>query len=134
LEHFELLVVKTPELMKEVGGMDVAGSDVFKGTLILGDCKSVFEFFLSDFFFKLISLEMNSGKSQQEGHLLLNRNFPFSAILKRRLNDIQSIRYVIIMHLNQRLDSVKFNVSRVTLEVLTETDVTLLGLVVVFFC
>lgn len=76
---------------------------------------------------------MNSRKRQQKSHLLLNRNFPPSTILKRRLDNIQRIRYVIIMYLDKGLDSVELNVSRVTLKVLTETDVTLFGLVVVFF-
>lgn len=76
---------------------------------------------------------MNSRKRQQKSHLLLNWYFLPSTILKRRLDNIQRIRYVIIMYLDKGLDSVKLNVSRVTLKVLTETDVTLFGLVVVFF-
>ena len=133
LKHFELLVIKTSKLIQKVGCVNITRSDVFESALILWDRQSVLKFFLPNFFLKLISLKMNSRKRQQKSHLLLNWYFLPSTILKRRLDNIQRIRYVIIMYLDKGLDSVKLNVSRVTLKVLTETDVTLFGLVVVFF-
>jgi hypothetical protein len=72
LKHFKFSVVETTKLVQKIGCMDVARSNVFEGAFILADGKSIFEFFLSNFFLKLISLEMNSGKRQQESHLFFD--------------------------------------------------------------
>jgi hypothetical protein len=65
-------MIETAKLVQEICCMDIAGSNVFESALILADCKTIFEFFLSNFFLKLISLELNSGKGQQQSHLFFD--------------------------------------------------------------
>ncbi len=133
MNNFELLVVEAAEFVQEVGCVNVAGSDVLKSALVLGDGKAVLEFFFPDFLFKPVALEVNPGKSQQQGHLLFNGDFPFGPILKGALNKIKSTGDIIIMHLDQGLDPMQFNISGMALEILAETDVAFFGLVVVLF-